>query len=59
MRLEAIADKLLTAMYGGGTNENRIIDAIDLAPSLVDVSRVHDKFGIEKGYVAILLLEET
>jgi len=45
----AIADKLLTAMYGGGTNENRIIDAIDLAPSLVDVSRVHDKFGIEKG----------
>tara|TARA_R110002020_G_scaffold59414_4_gene162005 strand:+ start:17897 stop:19825 length:1929 start_codon:yes stop_codon:yes gene_type:complete len=46
---EAIADKLLTAMYGGGTNENRIIDAIDLAPSLVDVSRVHDKFGIEKG----------
>ena len=44
-----IADKLLTAMYGAGTNENRIIDAIDLAPSLVDVSRVHDKFGIEKG----------
>ena len=44
-----IADKLLTAMYGGGTNENRIIDAIDLAPSLIDVSRVHSAFGIEKG----------
>lgn len=44
-----IADKLLTAMYGGGTNENRIIDAIDLAPSLIDVSRIHSAFGIEKG----------
>jgi len=46
----AIAEKLYTAMYGGGTNENRIIDAIDLAPSLVDVSRVWDKFGIKKGF---------
>ena len=44
-----IADKLYTAMYGSATNENAIIDAIDLAPSLVDVSRVWDKFGIKKG----------
>ena len=47
---EQIARKLRNAMHGGGTNENAIIDAIDLAPSLIDISRVHDEFGIEEGH---------
>ena len=45
----AIADKIYDAMYGAGTDEDAIYDALMECQSLLDLSRVNDEFGTKKG----------
>jgi peptidoglycan hydrolase-like protein with peptidoglycan-binding domain len=46
---EGIANELYNAMYGGGTDEDAVYDALMEIDSIVNLSKVNDEFGTKKG----------